>query len=119
VLELLAATLVWKGFRVLRETDGQTGVETALNCQPDAIILDLAMPGPGGAKMVEQLRADARTRSTPILIHTGIGLDGPERQRLASQVQAITFKTEQETLFAELERLETPAQESLEMEPRL
>src|SRR6185437_1995549 len=116
VLELLAATLVWKGFCVLRAGDGKIGLEAARGHQPDAIILDLAMPGFGGAQMVEQLRGDARTKGIPILIHTGIGLDEPERRRLASQVQAITFKNEQETLFAELERLDPPAQESFEME---
>ena len=119
LLELLGLTLVKKGFRVLHAADGQAGVELAQGYAPDAIILDLAMPGFGGAQIVEKLRADPRTKGTPILIYTGIGLDEQERHRLASQVQAITFKTEQEVLFAELERLDTQANESLEMEPTL
>jgi CheY-like chemotaxis protein len=117
LLELLAMTLVKKGFRVLSASDGRAGVELAQGQAPDAIILDLAMPDLNGSQIVEKLRADSRTKGTPILIHTGIGLDEQERHRLASQVQAITFKSEQDVLFAELERLETQANEPIEMAP--
>ncbi|HWC60211.1 MAG TPA: PAS domain S-box protein [Verrucomicrobiae bacterium] len=119
LLELLALTLVSKGFRVLRATDGRTGIELARNHLPDAIILDLVIPESSGVEIVQQLRANARTKGIPILIHTGIVLDEEERHRLASQVQAITFKTKQEVLFAELDRLELLGEEQKEMEPTL
>jgi CheY-like chemotaxis protein len=64
------------------------------------------MPGFDGTKVVEQLRAHARTKDIPILIQTGTVLNEAERQRLAGHVQAITCKTERGSLLAELERLD-------------
>ncbi|HXS69479.1 MAG TPA: ATP-binding protein, partial [Candidatus Polarisedimenticolia bacterium] len=104
LLELLGLTLVKRGFRVLRASDGRGGVESARAHSPDIIILDLAIPDFGGQQIVEALRADSRTKSIPILIHTGTVLDEKQRQSLAEHVQSITFKTDQEVLFAELER---------------
>jgi len=105
ILELLTKTLLEKGFRVLRTSDGRSGVELASNYLPEVIILDLAMPGFDGIQIVEQLRAHPRTKNIPILINTGTVLNEEERQRLAGHVQSITFKTERESLLNELERL--------------
>jgi len=105
VLELLTATLLQKGFRVLRTADGRTGVELATNYLPDVIILDFSMPQFSGTQIVEQLRAHPRTKNIPILINTGTVLNEEERQRLAGHVQSITSKTERESLLTELDRL--------------
>jgi CheY-like chemotaxis protein len=106
LLELLTKTLLQQGFRVLRAPGGRKGVALATRHHPDVIILDLSMPGFDGTKVVEQLRANSRTRDIPILIQTGTVLNEEERQHLAGHVQAITSKTEQGRLLAELERLE-------------
>ena len=105
ILELLTKTLLQKGFRVLRTSDGRTGVEFATKYLPDVIILDFSMPQFSGTQIVEQLRAHPRTKNIPILINTGTVLNEEERQRLAGHVQSITSKTERENLLSELERL--------------
>jgi CheY-like chemotaxis protein len=105
ILELLTKTLLQKGFRVLRASEGRTGVEFATNYLPEAIILDFSLPGFSGTQIVEQLRAHPRTKNIPILINTGTVLNEAERQRLAGHVQSITSKTERENLLSELERL--------------
>jgi CheY-like chemotaxis protein/anti-sigma regulatory factor (Ser/Thr protein kinase) len=107
LLELLGLTLVRKGFQVLRAIGGRAGTEFARRYCPDIIILDLAIPEFDGQQIIEELRADSRTKSIPILIHTGIALDEEQRHSLAEHVQSITFKTQEDALFAELERLET------------
>ncbi|MHB8520438.1 MAG: PAS domain S-box protein [Limisphaerales bacterium] len=106
LLELLTKTLLQAGFSVLRAAHGRTGVEFAMNYLPDVIILDFSMPDLNGIEVVEQLRAQPRTKNIPILINTGIVLNEAERQRLAGHVQAITSKTEQGSLLVELERLD-------------
>jgi PAS domain S-box-containing protein len=113
LLELLTTTLLQQGFRVLRASGGRRGVELATSYHPDVIILDLSMPEFDGAKVVEQLRANPRTKDIPILIQTGTVLNEEERQRLAGHVQAITSKTERGSLLAELERLEATSAETL------
>jgi PAS domain S-box-containing protein len=105
ILELLTKTLLQKGFRVLRAPNGRTGVEFATKYLPEVIILDFNMPEFSGTQIVEQLRANPRTRNIPILINTGTVLNEEERQRLAGHVQSITSKTERENLLSELERL--------------
>ncbi|HEX7618782.1 MAG TPA: PAS domain S-box protein [Verrucomicrobiae bacterium] len=105
ILELLTKTLLQKGFRVLRTSDGRTGVEFATKYLPDVIILDFSMPQFSGTQIVEQLRAHPRTKNIPILINTGTVLNEEERQRLAGHVQSITSKTERENLLSELESL--------------
>jgi CheY-like chemotaxis protein len=105
ILELLTKTLLQKGFRVLRATDGRIGVEFATKYLPEVIILDFNLPELSGTQIVEQLRANPRTKSIPILINTGTVLNEEERQRLAGHVQSITSKTERESLLSELERL--------------
>jgi PAS domain S-box-containing protein len=116
ILELLGLTLVKKGFCVLRAASGRAGVDLGRKHVPDIIILDLGLPEFDGKQVVEELRADPRTKGTPVLIHTGAMLDEDERQSLAAQVQSITFKNDQEVLFAELERLEIMSDHDLEME---
>jgi CheY-like chemotaxis protein len=105
ILELLTKTLLQKGFRVLRASEGRTGAEFATNYLPEAIILDFSMPEFSGIQIVELLRAHPRTKNIPILINTGTVLNEEERQRLAGHVQSITSKTERENLLSELERL--------------
>jgi PAS domain S-box-containing protein len=111
LLELLAKTLLFKGFQVLPAANGRRGIEFATGSHPDVIILDLTMPDCSGIQVVENLRARPETKSIPILIHTGTALSEPERQRLATQVQSITSKAEPQSLLTQLEHLdEAPAE---------
>jgi PAS domain S-box-containing protein len=111
LLELLAKTLLFKGFQVLPAANGRRGIEFATGSHPDVIILDLTMPDCSGIQVVENLRARPETKSIPILIHTGAALSEPERQRLAAHVQSITSKAEPQSLLTQLEHLdEAPAE---------
>jgi PAS domain S-box-containing protein len=119
ILELLGLLLANKGFRVLRANDGRAGVETARTQHPDMVVLDLAIPDLNGTQVVERLRADPNTRTIPVLIHTGTVLSEDERHQLATKVQSITLKTEQDFLLSELDRLGVSADKLPEMEPAL
>jgi signal transduction histidine kinase/DNA-binding response OmpR family regulator len=108
--ELLAKTLLYKGFQVMQAYDGSQGLELATRCRPDVIVLDLNLPEYDGIEVVERLRNDPGTEKIPVLIHTGIGLSEEERQRLAGHVYSITSKMDREGLLADLQRLnEAPA----------
>ena len=113
LLELLSKTLLFKGFQVMPAGTGYRGIELATSAKPDVIILDISMPDCTGIQVVEQLRARADTRGIPILIHTGTVLSEQERQNLAAHVHSITVKTEPESLFANLDRLNRMPPESL------
>ena len=119
LVELLGVTLLKKGFCVLSSTNGQAGVTAARAHAPDIVILDIAMPDFDGKQVVQELRSHPATKDIPVLIHTATTLDERERHELASQVQSITFKNEQEMLFAELERLENSANQNMAIEETL
>jgi CheY-like chemotaxis protein len=112
-LAMLVRTLAGRGFQTLQATDGRTGVNLAAEHHPEVIILDLGMPDCSGDQVVEELRAHPHTSGIPILIHTGTVLAEPERQRLAAHVQAISLKTETNSLLANLERWRKPQPASL------
>jgi CheY-like chemotaxis protein len=107
LLDLVARAVVARGFRVLRSSDGQRGLDLVTRHHPDLIILDLMVPDFDGIQIVERVRANPRTNRIPILIHTGAVLTGNEHQRLASQVQAITSKTEPHRLLAHVEQFDS------------
>ena len=116
LLELLAKTLLFKGFQVLPAANGRSGIEFATGSHPDVIILDLTMPDYSGIQVVEALRARLETKSIPILIHTGTALSETERQHLAAQVQSITSKAEPGSLLTKLEHLDEAPAEAVRQE---
>lgn len=58
------------GFRALQAGDGQTGYEQALLHKPDLILIDLMLPGIGGAEVCKQLRMSHI--KTPIIVLSAI-----------------------------------------------
>jgi CheY-like chemotaxis protein len=71
---LYAESLVHLGYRVAGECDGASGIEAAFRLRPDAILMDLAMPGMGGVEAIRKLRADPRTSDCLVIVVTGSGM---------------------------------------------
>jgi len=51
--------------------DGATGISLAIAQPPDIVLLDLHLSDMSGEALLQQLRADARTRSIPAVIVSG------------------------------------------------
>ena len=56
--------------------DGWEAIELASELLPDVIVLDLALPGLTGDKVLQELRSDDRTRAIPVLVVTAHGQSG-------------------------------------------
>ena len=80
VLELVRYNLVKAGCRVLAAGDGLTGLQTAREEHPDAIVLDLMLPGMGGEDVCRHLKAAAVTADIPVIMLTA---KAEERDRIA------------------------------------
>jgi PAS domain S-box-containing protein len=106
VVEFVGSLLHGQGIEVLKAYGGNEGVAMAIEHRPDAIILDLMMPGVTGFDVVRRLREDPHARDIPILILTAKDLTADERAELNRHVQAITQKAGREELLRELARLE-------------
>nr|WP_271210594.1 response regulator transcription factor [Rhodococcus wratislaviensis] len=58
ILELLSVSLRFQGFEVATASTGAEGLDTARTFRPDAVILDVMMPGMDGFGLLKRLRAD-------------------------------------------------------------
>ena len=68
VLDVLQRTLSDNGYRVLTASDGDLGLQLALDEQPDLIILDIGLPKRNGLAVARELRSRANT--CPVLMLT-------------------------------------------------
>lgn len=59
------------GFRSLTAHDGERGIEMARQTRPDAIILDIGLPGIDGWAVLEELKNDSVTRDIPVHCFSG------------------------------------------------
>jgi two-component system alkaline phosphatase synthesis response regulator PhoP len=67
---LCRVNLEAEGMEVLEAGDGKTGLELARSGRPDAILLDVMMPGVDGWRVAEELLSEDGTRDIPILFLT-------------------------------------------------
>lgn len=63
------------GFEVLTAADGVEGLEVIERLRPDIILLDLLMPGMGGAEMLAKLRSKEWGGDIRVIILTNISKD--------------------------------------------
>ena len=115
-VDLATDILRQRGFEVLQAFGGTEGLTLALERLPSLIILDLSMPGVSGFTVAKQLRANPRTRHTPILVSTALDLSATEREELLRHVQTIVPKSGGKAILEALERLGLSAQRPSEPE---
>jgi len=74
VLLLCRLNLQQRGHELLEASDGSTALALAQERHPDAIVLDLMMPGMNGYEVLETLQQDGRTSDIPVLVLTAKSL---------------------------------------------
>lgn len=70
VVDLVCYNLQRAGFRTLQALDGGVGLREAQEKRPDAIVLDLMLPGMHGYQVFEALKQDSRTKDIPVIMVT-------------------------------------------------
>jgi CheY-like chemotaxis protein len=71
--ELYAGYLRHQGFDVLEASDGFEAIGMAVDALPDAVVMDLAMPGLDGYDCTRVLKTMSPTRRIPVLALTAHG----------------------------------------------
>jgi CheY-like chemotaxis protein len=68
---IIARSLLSAGYEVIEAPHGRAALELAFSSLPGLVITDLMMPVMAGGELIDELRADARTTTTPIVLLTG------------------------------------------------
>lgn len=61
------------GFEVSSESNGKTALDLILSDPPDAMVLDVMLPGMDGFEVLRRIRADPKVGGLPVLILTAKG----------------------------------------------
>jgi twitching motility two-component system response regulator PilH len=69
-LHVLAKILQRAGHQALTAADGEAGIAAAKSQSPDAILMDVVMPGINGFQATRKLSRDPKTRHIPVLMVT-------------------------------------------------
>jgi CheY-like chemotaxis protein len=91
-IEVYTQFFVHRGWRTATASNGPEGLTSAAGLRPDLIVLDLGMPGMDGWEVARRLKADAVTRSIPIIALTGHVLGDSRRRALEAGVVAFLAK---------------------------
>ena len=75
----LRAVLEHGGYAVIEATDGEAAVRTARQERPDAVIVDIQLPGIDGWETSRRIKADPLTARIPVL---ALSLFEIERERM-------------------------------------
>ena len=90
--EMYAEYLAFAGFRVAEAEDGKEALERTIDLEPDAIIMDLALPKMDGLEVTKRIRANASTAKIPILVLTGHALSAISKKATQAGADAFLVK---------------------------
>ncbi len=88
-IALLSRSLQERGFEVVTALDALQAWMTALRVVPDAIVLDINMPGGSGIEVLKRLRMSTKTRHIPVVVVSGCDEVGVET--MAKSLGAVDF----------------------------
>lgn len=89
------------GYAVREAWDGPAGVAAAQTARPDAILLDIQLPGMDGYAVAAALRADAALAAVPIIAVTSYAMPGDREKVLAAGATAYIEKPINPDTFVE------------------
>jgi CheY-like chemotaxis protein len=69
----ISALFKTNGYSTETCRDGSAGLAKAREITPDLIVLDVMMPGTGGALMYKRLKTDRRLQHIPIIMLSAVG----------------------------------------------
>jgi CheY-like chemotaxis protein len=80
--DMLSRRLLRRGFQVLMAFDGEQGVQMAQTELPDLILMDMSLPVLDGWGATRKIKAEASTRSIPLIALTAHAMAGDRDKAL-------------------------------------
>jgi phosphate regulon transcriptional regulator PhoB len=75
IRDLLKYNLERAGFRVAAFGDGDEALQRLFASRPDAVVLDLMLPGRSGLEILREVRGEPATRDLPVMVLTARGAE--------------------------------------------
>lgn len=92
ILELIVMNFELEGHEVRTATNGLDALDHAGTWQPDAVVLDVMMPGLSGFEVCQELRDDPSTAQIPIVLLSARALGRDVEEGLAAGAAAYVTK---------------------------
>jgi two-component system alkaline phosphatase synthesis response regulator PhoP len=70
IRDLVRYNLERAGYKVVAIADGDQGLERLFASRPDALVLDLMLPGRNGLEILREVRNEPTTRDLPVIVLT-------------------------------------------------
>jgi CheY-like chemotaxis protein len=80
------------GWELLTAQSGKEGIDTAASEHPDAILLDVMMPGQDGMATLKLLQESPQTQAIPVIFMTAKAQSTDRRQLYALGAQGVITK---------------------------
>jgi two-component system cell cycle response regulator DivK len=80
--DMLSRRLARRGFDVLMAVDGEQGVQMAKTELPDLILMDMSLPVLDGWEATRRIKAEAITKSIPLIALTAHAMAGDREKSL-------------------------------------
>ena len=81
-----------KNYTLLKATDGEEALNTAIREQPDLIIMDIQLPKINGLEVTRKLRQTLAFNQTPIIAITAYAMKGDKERAIGSGCNAYLSK---------------------------
>jgi CheY-like chemotaxis protein len=80
--DMLSRRLLRNNFEVVMAVNGKEGVDMARSEKPDLILMDMSLPVMDGWEATRTIKADAATRSIPVIALTAHAMESDREQAL-------------------------------------
>ena len=80
------------GYEVVAFHEAEAGIKYAQNTKPNLILMDVMLPGLGGAEAVKVLKADALLKNVPVVFLTAL-VSGQEKGLEGINVSGLHYQT--------------------------
>lgn len=92
-------------YKILVSTNAKSGIKTAIRKKPDLVLLDIMMPNMSGFEVLQKLKENVNTTSTPVIMVTALDDDeSVERAMGLYSYEYIVKPVEMDSLMSKIDK---------------
>ena len=101
-VKLVRVVLLTSGYEVRTCADAESALDTLRSYRPDAILMDIQLPGMDGLELTRRLKADPESRDIIIIALTAYAMKGDEEKARAAGCDGYLTKPIDTAVFPSL-----------------